>query len=124
VLRYLDHLAPILDALEASLALPAISPVLEKRMFGYLELLAPILDTLESAIALPVVSECDVGMVRYGRGGFRPAESREQADPQRKEEAKNGPGLNCLRIAIVHESLQTWPYDSTRSLLRGQSMTS
>ncbi len=45
-------------------------------------------------------------MVRHGSGVFRLAEGRKQAYPQREEEAKNGPGLNCLRIAIVHESSQ------------------
>jgi hypothetical protein len=73
-------------------------------MLGHLNLLASVSDALESSVALPLVSEGDVGMVRYGRGGFRPAEGRGQADPQGEEEAKNGPGSKSLRIAIVHES--------------------
>jgi hypothetical protein len=76
-------------------------------VLGDVELLAPIVDAPEASVALPVVSECDVGMVRYGRGVFRPAESREQADSQDEEKTKSGLDLESLRIAVVHESSQT-----------------
>jgi hypothetical protein len=123
VLGHLDLLALLLDALVASLAPPAISAMLEEGVLGHLNLLAPVSDALESPVAPPVVSDVDVGMVRHGSGVFRPAEGREQADPQREEEAKNGPGSNCLRIAIVHESSRRWSYGRAKSLVRGQPLT-
>jgi hypothetical protein len=122
VLGHMDLLALIVDALVGSLALPAISAMLEEGVLWHLNLLAPVSDALESPVALPVVSDVDVGMVRYGSGVFRPAEGREQSDPQREEEAKNGPGSNCLRIAIVHESSRRWSYGRAKSLVRGQPL--
>ena len=104
VRRHRNLLALIFDALVASLALPATSRVLEEGVRGHLNLLAPVRDALESPVAGPVASKGNVGMVRHASGVFRPAEGREQADPQREKEAKNGPGSNRLRSAIVHES--------------------
>ncbi len=69
-----------------------------------------------------MVSEVDVGMVRHGSGVFRPAEGREQADPQREEEAKNSPVSNGLRIATVHELSRRWRGGHAKSLLRGQPL--
>jgi hypothetical protein len=96
VLGHLEGPALAIRALVASLALPAIPRIVEKGVLWHLNLLAPVSDALESRVALPVVSDVDIGMVRYGSGVFRPAEGREQSDPQREEEAKNGPGSNCL----------------------------
>jgi hypothetical protein len=87
VLGHLEALALLLDALVASLTSPTTPCMLEEGMLGHLKLLAPVIGALESPVALPVVSEVDVGMVRHGNGIFRPAEGREQADPQREEEA-------------------------------------
>ncbi len=122
MLGHLDPLALLLDTLVASLALPAIPRVLEEGVLGHRNLLASVSDALESPVALPVVSEVDVGMVRHGSGVFRPAEGREQADPQREEEAKNGPVSNGLRIATVHESCGRWRGGHAKSLLRGQPL--
>ena len=84
VLGHLDHLALLFDTLAASLAPPATSAMLEEGVLGHLNLLAPVSNALEIPVALPVVSDVDVGMVRYARGVFRPAESRKPADPQRE----------------------------------------
>jgi hypothetical protein len=108
VLRHLDPLALILDAPVASLAPPAISAMMEEGVLGHLNLLALVSDALESSVARPAVSEVAVGMLRHGNGIYRPAGGRKQADPQRKEEAKNGPGWKDLRIAIPHESSRKW----------------
>jgi hypothetical protein len=123
VLGNLDPLALILDTLEAPLALPVFSDVTEECVLGHLNLLAPIVDALESPVALPVISRVDVSMVRHGSGVFRPAEGREQADPQREEEAKNGPGSKCVRIANAHEPSGRWRYWRVKSLLREQPPT-
>ena len=117
MLGHLDPLALIVDALVASLALPAISRGLEEGVLGHLNLLAPVGDAPEASVALPVVSVVNLGMVRYGSGVFRPAEGREQSDLQREEEAKNGPGSNGRRIAIVHESTRRWRCGRAKSQL-------
>jgi hypothetical protein len=96
VLGHLDPLALLVDTLVAPLALPVFSGVIEEGVLGNLNLLAPVSDALESPVALPVIYGVDVGVVRHGSGVFRPAEGREQTDPQREEEAKNGPGSNCV----------------------------
>ncbi len=119
VLGHLDPLALLVDTLVASLTLPAIPRGPEIRVLGHLDPLALLLDTLVAPVALPVIYGVDVGMVRHGSGVFRPAEGWEQTDPQREEEAKNGPGSNCLRIANVHESSGRWRCGCAKSLLWG-----
>jgi len=52
----LDGLALVLDALEASLTLPSLSPFLEERVFGHLDELTLVLGALETSLTLPVNS--------------------------------------------------------------------
>ncbi len=52
----LDGLALVLDALEASLTLPALSPFLEERVFRHLDELTLVLDAPETSLTLPVIS--------------------------------------------------------------------
>jgi hypothetical protein len=89
VLWRLNSLTRGTNTLEASLALPAISSIIEESMFGYLNSLTGVADTLEASLALPVISVLDEGMFREINGVLRTAHGWSQEDPQRTSEASS-----------------------------------